>query len=135
MVRALNSAVTAMLSFVALAAIVTAIHMIVTATSGKNGNLLKFDRRIVVITDGAGYLDTADLDGIISKITDEDAKIEVTLLHVLRTQIRNRLLTDLYSGVDFDDPDYGFKEEEKNPAKVFNTQSMWSQLLSQTGGK
>lgn len=72
--------------------------MIATATTGKQGPL-KYDRRIVVVTDGYGPIDDEDLDQIVSKIKEDG--IEITLL-----------------GVDFDDPDYGFKEEQKDAEKV-----------------
>jgi ATP-dependent DNA helicase 2 subunit 2 len=75
--------------------------MITTATQGKNGNPLKYERRIIIVTDGRGSLDTSDLGQIALKIKDNDAPIELVLL-----------------GVDFDDPDSGYKEEDKEPRKV-----------------
>lgn len=75
--------------------------MIDNATKGKNGNPLKFDRRIIMVTDGRGSIDTEDLEQIASKIQHPDAPIEVVLL-----------------GVDFDDPDSGYKEEDKSSQKV-----------------
>ncbi|KAH7135668.1 ATP-dependent DNA helicase-like protein II [Dendryphion nanum] len=83
-----------------ISALAAAIALIDGATSGKAGNPLKYDRQIIIVTDGKGYMDTDDLDQIIQKINDEHAKVDVTLL-----------------GVDFDDPDYGFKEEDKDPIK------------------
>jgi ATP-dependent DNA helicase 2 subunit 2 len=84
-----------------LSALALAVHMIDTATKGKNGNPLKYDRRIIIITDGRGSLDTEDLDRIAMKIRQDDAPIELVLL-----------------GVDFDDPDSGYKEENKSSQKV-----------------
>jgi len=75
--------------------------MIDRATQGKNGNPLKYDRRIIIVTDGRGLIDTADLDQIAAKLKYQDAPIEVVLL-----------------GVDFDDPESGFKEEGKDDQKV-----------------
>jgi ATP-dependent DNA helicase 2 subunit 2 len=84
-----------------LSALAVGVEMISKATSGKTGNKLKFTRRIIIVTDGQGYMDTADLDAIAGKIQEEE--IEITLL-----------------GVDFDDPDSGYKEEEKDSVKEEN---------------
>ena len=89
------------LTFVVLSALAVAVQMIDGATKGKNGNPLKYDRRIIIITDGRGNLDTEDLEQIASKIKHEDAPIEIVLL-----------------GVDFDDPESGYKEEDKDSRKV-----------------
>jgi ATP-dependent DNA helicase 2 subunit 2 len=77
--------------------------MIDTATQGKNGNPLKYDRRIIIVTDGRGSLDAADLQQIAQKIKQPNAEIELVLL-----------------GVDFDDPDSGYKEEDKEAQKVWS---------------
>jgi ATP-dependent DNA helicase 2 subunit 2 len=74
-----------------------------SATSNKAGKPLKYDRRIIIVTDGRGDMDTDDLEAIALKIKDEEAPVEITLL-----------------GVDFDDPDYGYKEEDKDATKVQN---------------
>lgn len=74
-----------------------------SATSNKAGKPLKYDRRIVIVTDGRGDMDTDDLEAIALKIKDEEAPVEITLL-----------------GVDFDDPDFGYKEEDKDATKVWN---------------
>jgi ATP-dependent DNA helicase 2 subunit 2 len=78
--------------------------MIDSATSGKNGNPLKYDRKVIIVTDGRGTMDMEDLEEIAVKIQDKDAPIEITLL-----------------GVDFDDPESGYKEEDKDSQKVVNT--------------
>jgi ATP-dependent DNA helicase 2 subunit 2 len=89
------------LIIVVLSALAVAVQMIDNATKGKNGNPLKYDRRIIIVTDGRGSLDTEDLDQIATKIRQVDAPIELVLL-----------------GVDFDDPDSGYKEEAKSSQKV-----------------
>ncbi|XP_014560637.1 hypothetical protein COCVIDRAFT_34273 [Bipolaris victoriae FI3] len=86
-----------------LSALAVAIHMVDTATRGAKGNPLKYDRRIVIVTDGRGEMVTDDLEQLTSKIKDPEAPFEITLL-----------------GVDFDDPDIGFKEEKKDPQKAQN---------------
>ncbi|EOA90274.1 ATP-dependent DNA helicase yku80 [Exserohilum turcicum] len=86
-----------------LSALAVAIHMIDTATRGAKGNPLKYDRNIIIITDGRGQMTTDDLEQLASKIKDPEAPFEIVLL-----------------GVDFDDPDVGFKEEKKNPQKAQN---------------
>ena len=52
--------------------------MIDTATTGKSGNRLKFDRRVIIVTDGYGYMDTGDLNDVVQKLKADE--IEVTLL-------------------------------------------------------
>ena len=71
------------------------------ATQNKAGKPLKYDRRIIIVTDGRGEMDGSDLEDIAVKIKDVEAPIEIVLL-----------------GVDFDDPDYGYKEEGKDARKV-----------------
>lgn len=84
-----------------LSALALAVQMIDSTTRGAKGNPLKYDRKIIVVTDGRGEWDTDDLEQITMKIKDEAAPIEVTVL-----------------GVDFDDAESGFKEEDKEPEKV-----------------
>ncbi|CAI6333823.1 unnamed protein product [Periconia digitata] len=86
-----------------MSAIVVSIQQIDTATSGKAGNPLKYDRRIIIVTDGRGAMDTSDLSHIKQKIKDDAAPIELVLL-----------------GVDFDDADSGYKEEDKDAHKEKN---------------
>ncbi|KAL6713442.1 ATP-dependent DNA helicase yku80 [Lecanora helva] len=82
----------------AVSAIVIAIEMITKYTKK-----LKYKRKIVLVTDGRGTLD-ADPESIaeISKKIIAD-QMELVIL-----------------GVDFDDPDYGFKEEDKPFEKLTN---------------
>lgn len=84
-----------------LSALALAVQMIDSATKGKNGNPLKYDRRIIIVTDGRGALDTEDLDQFAMKIKNPEAPIDLVLL-----------------GVDFDDPDSGYKEEGKEARKA-----------------
>ena len=63
-----------------LSALVLAIQMISSATTGKQGKPLKYDRRIVIVTDGFGRIDIDDLDHIVSKIRQDE--IELTFLYV-----------------------------------------------------
>ncbi|KAF1834420.1 SPOC domain-like protein [Decorospora gaudefroyi] len=86
-----------------LSALAVAIHMIDSATKGTKGNPLKYERRIIIVTDGRGEMDTADLDEMASKIKDPEAPFEIVL-----------------PGVDFDDPDVGYKEDGKEPHKAKN---------------
>lgn len=84
-----------------VSALAVAVQLMDSATSNKAGKPLKYDRRIIIVTDGRGDMDTDDLEAIAMKIQDEEAPVEITLL-----------------GVDFDDPDYGYKEEGKDATKV-----------------
>ncbi|KAF2712894.1 SPOC domain-like protein [Pleomassaria siparia CBS 279.74] len=84
-----------------LSALAIAIQMIDQGTCGKNGTPLKYDRRIIIVTDGQGHMDPTDLDQIAAKLKQDN--FEITLL-----------------GVDFDDPENGFKEEDKDAHKEQN---------------
>ena len=82
----------------AISAIVIAIQLITKYTKK-----LKYKRKIVLVTDGRGALD-ADPESVaeISKKIKAD-DMELVIL-----------------GVDFDDPEYGFKEENKDFEKLTN---------------
>lgn len=80
----------------AISAIVIAVDMIETFTKK-----LKWIRKIVLVTDGQGGLDADDIPEISRKINDTN--IQLTVL-----------------GVDFDDPENGYKEEDKAPTKAEN---------------
>ena len=79
-----------------LSALVIAIQMITT-----HCKQLQYVRRIVLVTNGHGTMDVSDVESITSKIKDD--KMELLIL-----------------GLDFDDADYGSKEEDKDPAKATN---------------
>ncbi|RAL10388.1 ATP-dependent DNA helicase 2 subunit KU80 [Aspergillus homomorphus CBS 101889] len=80
----------------AISAIVLAIQMIIT-----HCKKLKYKRRIVLVTNGKGPLNTDSLSEITKKIKEDN--IELTII-----------------GPDFDDPEYGVKEEDKDPRKAEN---------------
>ncbi|KAF7166801.1 hypothetical protein CNMCM6106_002499 [Aspergillus hiratsukae] len=80
----------------AISAIILAIQMIVTYCKK-----LKYKRKIVLVTNGMGWMSNEDLDQITKKIKEDN--IELVVL-----------------GTDFDDPEYGFKEEGKDPQKAEN---------------
>ncbi|KAL7785521.1 hypothetical protein V8C37DRAFT_412904 [Trichoderma ceciliae] len=84
----------------AISAIVIAVDMIDNYTK-KN----KWKRQIYLITDGRGEIDPDDIGDIARKT--RDSNIELTVL-----------------GVDFDAPDYGFKEEDKNVVKKQNEETL-----------
>jgi ATP-dependent DNA helicase 2 subunit 2 len=67
----------------------------------KHTRKLKYARKIVLVTDASGPLDPEDNDQIVGKLRDDN--IQLTVL-----------------GVDFDDAEYGFKEEDKDPIKTEN---------------
>ncbi|OJJ03536.1 hypothetical protein ASPVEDRAFT_737011 [Aspergillus versicolor CBS 583.65] len=80
----------------AISALILAIQMIIT-----HCKKLKWKRRIVLITNGMGRMNSENLGDIVSKVKEDN--IELVVL-----------------GPDFDDPEYGTKEEEKNSRKVEN---------------
>ncbi|KAL9005753.1 MAG: hypothetical protein Q9188_001464 [Gyalolechia gomerana] len=77
---------------------------------------LKYKRKIVLITDGRGPLDDdpASISEITKKIKQDDMELVII-------------------GVDFDDPEYGFKEEDKEPQKAQNEQ-IFKALADACGG-
>ncbi|GAQ39282.1 ATP-dependent DNA helicase II subunit 2 [Aspergillus niger] len=80
----------------AISALVLAIQMIITQCKK-----LKYKRRIVLVTNGQGPMNPDNLSEITKKIKEDN--IELIIL-----------------GPDFDDPDYGVKEEDKDPRKAEN---------------
>lgn len=93
----------------ATSALVIAIQMI--ADKCKK---LQYTRRIVLVTDARAAMETDDLSQITKKLQEDN--IELILL-----------------GVDFDDAEYGFKEEEKNPTKAEN-EALLKQLCEDCNG-
>ncbi|KAK7615038.1 putative Ku family DNA helicase [Phyllosticta paracitricarpa] len=79
-----------------MSAVVVAMQMI-----SDHCRKLKYVRRIVLVTNGRGSLDPDDLGDISNKLKAEN--IEFVVL-----------------GADFDDPEYGVKEEDKDPDKAVN---------------
>ncbi|KAL8847322.1 MAG: hypothetical protein Q9221_007638 [Calogaya cf. arnoldii] len=82
----------------AISAIVIAIQMIT-----KYCKKLKYKRKIVLVTDGTGPLDA-----------DPDSLKEIT------NKIKQDNMELVVVGVDFDDAEFGFKEEDKDPQKAQN---------------
>ncbi|KAF6820452.1 Ku family DNA-binding protein [Colletotrichum sojae] len=80
----------------AVSAVVIAVDMIRTFTKK-----LRYKRRVFLVTDGLSPIDGDDVDDIAKKMNAEG--IELIVL-----------------GVDFDDADYGFKEEDKPSIKKKN---------------
>ncbi|EED20154.1 Ku family DNA helicase, putative [Talaromyces stipitatus ATCC 10500] len=80
----------------AISSLIVAIHMINVYTKK-----LKYKRKIYLVTDGKGAMSSDGLGDIASKLKSDN--IELIVL-----------------GVDFDDPDYGFKEEDKDLRKAEN---------------
>ncbi|KHN99599.1 ATP-dependent DNA helicase II subunit 2 [Metarhizium album ARSEF 1941] len=100
--RALQAAVkpSETMSGDAVSAIVVAVDMIDAFTKK-----LKWVRKIVLITDGQGEVDADGIEDIAKKINDSD--IQLTVL-----------------GVDFDNPEYGFKEEDKPTTKAASEKTL-----------
>ncbi|TVY18689.1 ATP-dependent DNA helicase II subunit 2 [Lachnellula arida] len=85
----------------AMSAMILAVHMIENFTRLKTGKLGKFKRKIVLVTDGQGIMDDNDLKSLAEKVNE----LEIELIVV---------------GIDFDDLEYGFKEEDKPSNKRSN---------------
>ncbi|KAL8758416.1 MAG: hypothetical protein Q9199_001491 [Rusavskia elegans] len=95
----------------AISAIVIAIQMIT-----KYCKKLKYKRKIVLVTDGRGPLDA-----------DPDSVKEIT------NKIKQDTMELVIVGVDFDDAEFGFKEEDKDPQKAQNEQT-FAELTESCGG-
>ncbi|KAB8343035.1 hypothetical protein FH972_022629 [Carpinus fangiana] len=80
----------------AISAVVVALMMMEKFTKK-----LKYIRRIVLVTDGRGALDPDNIDDIAQKAAADG--VELVIL-----------------GADFDDPEYGVKEEDKDTVKKYN---------------
>lgn len=95
----------------AVSALILAINMII-----KHCRQNKWIRKIVLVTNGSGHIDTdpGNTKEIIKKINSDGIKVVVL-------------------GVDFDDPEYGFKEEDKSPIKAQNERFL-SELVEQCDG-
>ncbi|KAE9379177.1 putative Ku family DNA helicase [Stipitochalara longipes BDJ] len=85
----------------AISAIVLAVHMITEFTKLKSGKPGSYARKIVLLTDGQGMIDDQGLASIAKQINECDISLVVI-------------------GIDFDDKDFGFKEEDKSSQKQQN---------------
>lgn len=92
-----------------ISAIILAIQMII-----QQCKKLKYIRKIVLVTNGRGPMDTSMLEEIVKKIQADN--IELVVL-----------------GVDFDDAEYGFKEESKPKQKARN-ETLLRQLVEDCSG-
>ncbi|EMR68368.1 hypothetical protein MGN70_010981 [Eutypa lata] len=93
-----------------VSAIVLAVTMIESLTKK-----LKYKRQITLITSGEAPIDREGLDDIVAKIKSSNIKLDVL-------------------GVDFDDPEFGFKEEDKLREKAEN-EKLLKDLAEQCGGQ
>ncbi|TKA69171.1 hypothetical protein B0A49_04616 [Cryomyces minteri] len=82
----------------AISAIVIAIQMI-----DNHCKKLQYSKRIILVTNGRSVMDDEDVPQIASKLKEDN--IELIII-----------------GVDFDDPLYGYKEEDKDETKAHNEQ-------------
>ncbi|RKF71388.1 ATP-dependent DNA helicase II subunit 2 [Golovinomyces cichoracearum] len=78
----------------AISAVVVAISEIIDFTQLKSGKPGKFVRKICLLTDGKGMIDPDGSEEIAKKMNESDIELVVI-------------------GTDFDDPEFGFKEENK----------------------
>ncbi|SZF01564.1 unnamed protein product [Blumeria hordei] len=85
----------------AISAVVIAMSEIINFTKLKNGKPGKFIRKIILLTDGQSTLDSDDIESITAKVNESEIELIVI-------------------GVDFDDPAFGFKEENKSLFKQQN---------------
>ncbi len=95
----------------AVSALILAIQMIISYCKK-----LKYKRRVILVTDACGHIDFDEDSAkeFVKKVNADD--IEITVI-----------------GVDFDDAEYGFKEEDKSPLKLRNEKFL-RELVEQCGG-
>lgn len=75
----------------------------------------KYKRKIVLVTNGTGVMSDDNIEGIIEKM--KEVNIELVIMYVsCRCDFTFMLI--LLSGADFDDAEYGAKEEDKDSRKV-----------------
>ncbi|KAK5455007.1 ATP-dependent DNA helicase yku80 [Exophiala xenobiotica] len=79
--------------------------IVAVAMMMKHCRNLKYKKKIVVITNATGHIDTDDIEITAEQFKNND--IELVLL-----------------GIDFDDAEYGTKEEDKSPLKATNEQTL-----------
>ena len=94
-----------------MSGLVLAVHMI-----GQKCKQLKYKKRIVVVTNSRNYMD-ADEEFLMQTIS----------------QIKEEKIDLIIVGVDFDDAEYGFKEEEKPDTKRQNEKT-WRDLVAACNG-
>lgn len=93
----------------AISAIILAIQMII-----QQCKKLKYIRKIVLVTNGRGPMDTSMSDEIVKKVQADGINLVIL-------------------GVDFDDAEYGFKEESKPKQKATN-ETLLRQLVEDCNG-
>ncbi|KAI9050071.1 hypothetical protein LZ554_006216 [Drepanopeziza brunnea f. sp. 'monogermtubi'] len=85
----------------AISAIVVAAQLMDEGTRLKSGGQAKFVRKIVLVTDGQGRIEDDNIEPIAKQLDELNIRLVVL-------------------GVDFDDAEYGFKEEDKSSVKRDN---------------
>lgn len=77
---------------------------------------LKFKKNLILITNGELNSDFTDAGAIVAQIKSQAITFSVLWVsRVFRSDLR---VADGHSGVDFDEPSYGYKEEDKSELKV-----------------
>lgn len=75
----------------------------------------KYKRKIVLVTNGTGVMSDDNIEGIIEKM--KEVNIELVIMYgFLPMSLWFMLIPS--SGADFDDAEYGVKEEDKDSRKV-----------------
>lgn len=83
----------------------------------------KYKRKIVLVTNGTGAMSDDNIEGIIEKM--KEVNIELVIMYVsCRCDLTFMLI--ISSGADFDDAEYGVKEEDKDSRKVLS----WLECVS-----
>lgn len=77
----------------------------------------KYKRKIVLVTNGTGAMSDDNIEGIIEKM--KEVNIELVIMYV-SCRCNFTFMLIISSGADFDDAEYGVKEEDKDSRKVLS---------------
>jgi ATP-dependent DNA helicase 2 subunit 2 len=99
----------------AISAIVVGVERVAEFTTLKTGKMGKYARKLVLVTNGLGTMDGEDIESIAERINE--CEIELVVMYVLSNWTLLSLMF-LPRGIDFDDEEFGFVEEDKPALKV-----------------
>lgn len=98
-----------------ISAIVLGIEMIEKLTKK-----LKYNRKIILVTDGEAPIDDSDIDDISKKMKKSNIQLTVLCVYRCSNYLNIGFANVMCRGVDFDDTEFGFKEEDKSSIKQQN---------------
>lgn len=96
----------------------TAFDALVVAAAVQQRYLNKkaWTRKVILVTDGESPMELTDTEGTAKKLNEFGVKL--TIVYVLNFDTPNIFQFAIYSGVDFDDDSFPFKESNKSAIKA-----------------